>query len=194
MSGPTRPLPGDMSAYQVPFPPMKQVPIEEAERLNTLYGQLQTIIFTWNGATTQVVTHGVTLEDSAQAAEGANILKRTWGWPADTIVESAKVQALRDRLEACEWVLRDLASSYGAGGYNADTVDPKVFERKIRDGVDHFIRSTITLERALAAPHQGDARTVPSASRLKVPAKLWLDPGENQDGNMEPGWSDSGSV
>jgi hypothetical protein len=38
-----------------------------------------------------------------------------------------------------EDVLRELASYVGAGGYNAETVDPAVFAEKIRWGVDHIV-------------------------------------------------------
>lgn len=44
---------------------------------------------------------------------------------------------------ALEEVLRSLASYVGAGGYNAPTVDPDVFEDKIRWGIDHLINATI---------------------------------------------------
>jgi len=42
------------------------------------------------------------------------------------------------RLIDCENALRSLASWLGVGGYNAPTVDAKVFEEKIRSGVEHF--------------------------------------------------------
>lgn len=51
------------------------------------------------------------------------------------------------RIEALEDVLRGLASYLGCGGYNAETVDPDVFGRKIRDGID-----------MLTAPLERDAR------------------------------------
>jgi hypothetical protein len=38
-----------------------------------------------------------------------------------------------------EEALRSLASWLGVGGYNAPTVDAKVFEQKIRDGVTTFL-------------------------------------------------------
>ena len=44
-----------------------------------------------------------------------------------------------ERLQQCEDVLRSLACSLSAGGYNADVVDPVVFEKKIRDGIDMLI-------------------------------------------------------
>ncbi len=49
---------------------------------------------------------------------------------------------LRERAEACEDVLRSLASWLGNGGYNVDMVDPDVFEEKIRDGIDSLIKRT----------------------------------------------------
>lgn len=39
---------------------------------------------------------------------------------------------------SAEDVLRDLASYVGAGGHNAETVDPDVFYRKIVWGIDHL--------------------------------------------------------
>lgn len=38
-----------------------------------------------------------------------------------------------------EDVLRDIACYVSAGGYNAETVDPETFRRKIRDGIDHEV-------------------------------------------------------
>lgn len=50
----------------------------------------------------------------------------------------AEVKDTQNRLEACEDVLRGLASYVGNGGYNATTVDPSVFDAKIRDGIDRL--------------------------------------------------------
>lgn len=47
------------------------------------------------------------------------------------------------RVEALEDALRSLASYVAAGGYNAETVDPDVFERKIRWGIDNLVNMTI---------------------------------------------------
>ena len=43
------------------------------------------------------------------------------------------------RLIHCENALRSLASWLGNGGYNAPTVEAKVFESKIRDGVEALV-------------------------------------------------------
>ena len=43
-----------------------------------------------------------------------------------------------ERLQACEEVLRSLASYLSAGGYNADYVDPKVFHEKILWGIQQI--------------------------------------------------------
>jgi hypothetical protein len=43
------------------------------------------------------------------------------------------------RAEAAEEVLRDIACYVSAGGHNAPTVDPEMFRRKIRDGIDHEV-------------------------------------------------------
>lgn len=41
-----------------------------------------------------------------------------------------------ERIRQLEDALRSLACSLSAGGYNADVVDPLVFEKKINDGID----------------------------------------------------------
>lgn len=41
-----------------------------------------------------------------------------------------------ERIDALEAALRSLACYLSVGGYNADAVDPAVFEQKIRDGID----------------------------------------------------------
>lgn len=72
---------------------------ELAEKL----GATQAILFTHSQETGTVIdTWGEDAERSAQAAAGANHIKKQWGWPEDTIVESAKVQALRDRIAELE--------------------------------------------------------------------------------------------
>jgi len=59
------------------------------------------------------------------------------------------------RITDLEDVLRSLACSLSAGGYNADTVDSTVFEKKIRDGIDMLIaplRERIRQLEALMVP------------------------------------------
>lgn len=71
--------------------------IEELKGLATKLGATQAILFTHSQeAGTSVDTWGVDAERSAQAAHGANVIKKGWGWPEDTLVESAKVKELRD--------------------------------------------------------------------------------------------------
>jgi hypothetical protein len=48
-----------------------------------------------------------------------------------------------EHTEALEAALRSLASYVGAGGYNAETVDPAIFEDKIRWGIDHLVNATV---------------------------------------------------
>ena len=47
------------------------------------------------------------------------------------------------RVERLEDALRSLAAYVSAGGYNAATVDPDIFEDKIRWGIDYLINATI---------------------------------------------------
>lgn len=53
-------------------------------------------------------------------------------------------EVARRAREPYEDVLRSLACSLGAGGYNALTVDPAVFEQKIRWGIDQLTRPAQT--------------------------------------------------
>lgn len=53
------------------------------------------------------------------------------------------------RLIDCENVLRSLASWLGVGGYNAPIVDAKLFEEKIRWGVDHEIKARSGLKKMM---------------------------------------------
>ncbi|WP_312450106.1 hypothetical protein [Stutzerimonas nitrititolerans] len=53
-------------------------------------------------------------------------------------------EVARRACEPFEDVLRSLACSLGAGGYNALTVDPAVFEQKIRWGIDQLTRPAQT--------------------------------------------------
>ncbi len=78
------------------------VPVTAAEDIAYKYAQKQVIIFSYDGDITSITTFGVSAADSARAASGANQLKAYWGWPENTIVESAKVQALYDRIAELE--------------------------------------------------------------------------------------------
>lgn len=75
-----------------------------------------------------------------------------WEWVCDFNDDAhalcAKVAELEAQLMEAEGVLRSMASYAGNGGYNADTVDPKVFEAKIREGIDSSIR--VEVNRALS--------------------------------------------
>lgn len=48
----------------------------------------------------------------------------------------AEIESLERERDAAHDALRSLACYLGVGGYNADTVDAAVFEKKIRDGID----------------------------------------------------------
>ena len=85
---------------------------QHAEKL----GATQAILFTHSQeAGTIVDTWGDTAEHSAQAAAGANLIKQGWGWPADTIVESAKVKELRGRIAELEAQLNWLVNGPHVG-------------------------------------------------------------------------------
>lgn len=83
--------------------------IEQLRQLAEKLQSEQAILFTYNQASgTVVTTWGSDAERSAQAAAGANTIKKAWGWPEDTLVESAKVQALRDHIERLEDMVFEL--------------------------------------------------------------------------------------
>lgn len=60
--------------------------------------------------------------------------------------------------------LRALASYVGAGGYNASTVDPAEFERKIRWGIDHLV--------GMKQPQAGDAEPTVSDGGKVCPCQF----------------------
>jgi hypothetical protein len=59
----------------------KRISVSVAREVAKKTGARQVILLAWDGASTYVVTYGITVEDCAQAAAGGNILKEKWGWP-----------------------------------------------------------------------------------------------------------------
>lgn len=84
----------------------------------------------------------------AKSAQGDENWKFIENLKSERDAALAQVGELGARLEEAEDVLRAMASYVGNGGYNADTVDPKVFEAKIREGIDFIIR--VEVNRALS--------------------------------------------
>lgn len=85
--------------------------IDQLRQLAETLGSEQAILFTYNQENgTVITTWGDTVERSAQAAAGANKIKKLWSWPETDLVESAKVQALRDRIAELEALLKAEAS------------------------------------------------------------------------------------
>jgi len=62
------------------------------------------------------------------------------------------------RITDLEDVLRSLVCSLSAGGYNADVVDPAVFEKKIRDGINMLTAPLQERIRQLEAQRVPDIR------------------------------------
>ena len=80
--------------------------IDQLRQLARTLQAEQAILFTYNRESgTVITTWGSDASRSAQAAAGANAIKKGWGWPEDTIVESAKVQALYDRIAELEEIV-----------------------------------------------------------------------------------------
>lgn len=107
---------------------MKTIPIKQAQAFAIANALQQVIIFGHDGSTTHVVTWGDTPEHSTSAAAGANHIKKQWNWPADTIVESEKVQALQRRLEAAEVLIGQLQSQL-AGPTSVHVIEGTEYER-----------------------------------------------------------------
>lgn len=72
----------------------KRIPFKAAETLGKELGCRQVILLAFDGERTHIVTWGKTVEDCAQAAQGGNLLKDKWGWPADTKSQPSRVQAI----------------------------------------------------------------------------------------------------
>lgn len=75
---------------------------DDAKHISETNGLRQVIVFGWDGRYTHVATYGSSVVDSAQAAAGANVIKRGWEWPEDLQATSAQVQALHDRIAELE--------------------------------------------------------------------------------------------
>lgn len=62
------------------------------------------------------------------------------GWKRNADWQKAidHLAARAKQADALEDVIRGLAAYVGAGGYNAEKVDPEVFGQKIRWGIDHL--------------------------------------------------------
>lgn len=78
------------------------VPVKAAKALAESHGLKQVIIFGWDGKQTHVATYGDTVEACAQAAAGANKIKKGWGWPESTLTEPPRVKALHTRITELE--------------------------------------------------------------------------------------------
>lgn len=95
--------------------------IDQLRQLAEKLGSEQAILFTYSQESgTVITTWGSDAERSAQAAAGANFIKKGWGWPEDTIVESEKVKALRERITDLETEVQLLRDTLGAEDLRPD--------------------------------------------------------------------------
>lgn len=78
------------------------IPVSVAEKIAVDCSQLQVIVFGWDGVNTCIATFGVTVEDCAQAADGANYIKHKWSWPDSNFTEPPRVQKLLDIIKLKE--------------------------------------------------------------------------------------------
>lgn len=101
---------------------------------------------------------------AAKDAEVAELMVRlktankSCDFNADRVNELAwGIVKLQGELAASHGVLRSLACWLSVGGYNAEIVDPKLFEKKIREGIDTLVK--VETERALG-PKISDSEKV----------------------------------
>jgi hypothetical protein len=59
----------------------KRIPVSAAKNVAESNGCRQVILLAWDGELTHIVSYGKTVDDCAQAAAGANMLKEKWSWP-----------------------------------------------------------------------------------------------------------------
>lgn len=74
------------------------IPISVAQALAESMDLRQVIIAAWDGENTHIVTYGGSVEDSANAANGGNMVKAALGWPQSLNSESPKVQKLNEQI------------------------------------------------------------------------------------------------
>lgn len=81
------------------------IPVEVAKNIAEEHACRQVILFAWDGNETHVVTYGQSVEDCDQAATGANVIKKGWGWPESTLTTPSRVKALEQRIKDLEAAL-----------------------------------------------------------------------------------------
>lgn len=50
-----------------------------------------------------------------------------------------QLKKLIDKNDCLEFALRSIASYVGSGGFNSETVNPEIFEKKIIAGIDNLV-------------------------------------------------------
>jgi hypothetical protein len=79
----------------------KRVPIASLRRFANVLGLSQAILVAWDGERMHVVTVGKSVEDSVQAAQGGNKVKRALGFPED-LCNSVPARARRRKQGAAD--------------------------------------------------------------------------------------------
>jgi len=78
----------------------KRIPIKAAKDIAKQYNLNQIILLAWDGEKTHVVTYGKTLEDCAQAAQGGNKIKKSFGWPDNICsTEPSRIKKMKDEIK-----------------------------------------------------------------------------------------------
>jgi hypothetical protein len=101
----------------------RRIPIRALRKLAKEQGLRQVILLAWDGARTQVVTYGETVEDCDQAAQGGERMKAAMGWPETLNALPSRVKSLQakvNRLEAAiSWALGENAYAH-VGDFGED--------------------------------------------------------------------------
>lgn len=87
----------------MPNEPMaKRIPIVAAKRLAREFGLTHVILYAHDGKSGHVVTFGKTAEQSGQAAEFGNAMKKSLGWPESLQAQPSRVRRLQARIAQLE--------------------------------------------------------------------------------------------
>lgn len=84
----------------------KRIPISAAKGIAVSQSCRQVILLAWDGELTHIVTYGKSVDDSAQAAAGGNMLKEKWGWP-ECNHQPSRVKKLEAKIKELEAKLRE---------------------------------------------------------------------------------------
>jgi len=113
----------------------------------------------------------MTIDDRMRCVERETNASKNWSQTREIFrnhLEAAVADAVAAKeaeLESANGALRSLACWLSVGGYNAESVDPDVFEKKIRDGVESLVK--IECER-VRGPRLSDSEEMALLRRINA--------------------------